>query len=1486
MSTSQQRTVPPRSIRRKKTSGGQASLVEVLEPRCVLAAPEFVGLADALPIRAGTALNIPLNAFDADGDALTFSVSIDNPLIEAMIPEGNRSVRFTLTHESSGLPGDVAFTDDITFEMLEGIAPNTTKKFIDLVESGAYDGLTFFRLVSGFAAQFGDPNGVGTGGSGITIDDEFSKYGRHTSFGLLSTAKSLDDTFDMQAFLTLGIDSTRQLDFNHVVFGVTTTIGSDITFNVPVEANRVTGEISFPVRPIVIESTSVFIDDENGVLRLFVPDDVAIGTTANLTLTVTDSNGEFTTEVVTVEVLADNFNDNPFFSPDPQPQITDFGVPVSFTLQATDIENDPIEFLEGSANDYASRGLVKEPNLQVDIDSVTGEVTVTPTGQIAGVIPVLVKVRHLGGGPEDFQVVPIIIRPFAPLGVSLLSDSGVLDDGITAANNSSGLPLEFVVDGVFFGAPVQLLIDGVSVDEQNAPEDGSMEFTLDGSSIFPDGDYTITARFVARDTLIFGNFDPFEVNGLETDPLIVTIDTRPVIFESSPNLVAAVTVPYTYDAQTDQESEPGLVYQLDVAPAGMTIDPATGLIQWTPVAAQAGETPVTIRATNVAGSVEFQSFTIITHPEPVLLEVGNQTVDEGFLLDVQLIVEDAEVGDTFTFELIGAVPDGAAIDNTGRFTFTPTEAQGPGSFDISVRVTDIRGASGETMFAVQVDEVQQAPVFDAIVDPFVLPGTSLSFVIAAFDPDIPQRSIVFSLAPGSPAGAAIDPSTGLFTFDAPAGASLGVLPVTVRATEGSGEGEISSTTTFNIIVVDNLPPLFPDQTMVFATKASELLEFDVVAVDPDPVPVDLEFSLDPGAPAFVSIDPTTGRVTVTTERDTPLQTFDVVVRVTEIGADEFTTTKTFTVEITTPPNLPPVFPDQPMAFTTEAGAPLLFDVAAIDPDDSPVPLAFSLEPGTPDFVAIDPFTGQVTVSPERLTPPQTVDVVVRVTEISADALSATETFTVEITAPPNLPPVFPAQPTEFTTEVGDLLFFDVTAIDPAPGTSPLAFSLEPGAATVVSIDRITGRVTVTSTPETLPQTFQFVVRATEVSPDALSTTQAFTVNLVPVSNQSPVINPVAKQEVRRGLEIRFAIGAVDPDTPPSPLIYRLAADAPPEASIDPTTGEVTFRTTAATAVGLHRFGVEVNEDVANGLGAAAVVEVEVLSTGVREFVGIGNSRFGPAPVDRLPATNQQPTISSIIGLFPNAASSTTTSTASPLATPDLSDGFPITPNNNITFGADTGVGRSFTPNDGTTDESDEEQPNDGNIEEDANSVAPAQATEEIEDTNNTNNEKPEGDASTDDTERDTPSAAVWDDRLIDWATTEHWAPGHETFARSMNASVNRSRQEKANADPYDIDLEPLVVLPVPGMSTSASVTDERLRTGFSSGASSTVILPAPKGEAAAESSVVEEPLVSEEIATVVAVGVAFYTPLLVTDLPEAKQSKSRWRNWLRDGGQG
>ncbi len=106
----------------------------------------------------------------------------------------------------------------LILELFEDEAPETVGNFIYLVESGFYDGLTFHRVLPGFMAQGGCPDGNGSGGPGYEVYCECynSDHRKHFA-GSLSMAHAGRDTGGSQFFLTF--TPQPQLNGKHTVFG-------------------------------------------------------------------------------------------------------------------------------------------------------------------------------------------------------------------------------------------------------------------------------------------------------------------------------------------------------------------------------------------------------------------------------------------------------------------------------------------------------------------------------------------------------------------------------------------------------------------------------------------------------------------------------------------------------------------------------------------------------------------------------------------------------------------------------------------------------------------------------------------------------------------------------------------------------------------------------------------------------------------------------------------------------------------------------------------------------------------------------------------------------------------------------------------------------------------------------------------------------------------------------------------------------------------
>ena len=70
---------------------------------------------------------------------------------------------------------------DIEIELYGDVAPQTVSNFIQLSQSGFYNGLIFHRREEGFVIQGGDPKGNGTGGPGYTVPAEGNRAHSHAA---------------------------------------------------------------------------------------------------------------------------------------------------------------------------------------------------------------------------------------------------------------------------------------------------------------------------------------------------------------------------------------------------------------------------------------------------------------------------------------------------------------------------------------------------------------------------------------------------------------------------------------------------------------------------------------------------------------------------------------------------------------------------------------------------------------------------------------------------------------------------------------------------------------------------------------------------------------------------------------------------------------------------------------------------------------------------------------------------------------------------------------------------------------------------------------------------------------------------------------------------------------------------------------------------------------------------------------------------------
>ncbi len=219
----------------------------------------IIALCLALVFVFGACGNTENPVSDNDGETSDTAQSTVNSSVS-----GNTKVRFTM--ENGG---------EFVIELYPEYAPQTVENFVKLVSEGFYDGLTFHRIVDGFMAQGGDPNGDGTGGSPDEIYGEFASNGymdnklSHTR-GVVSMARKGDPqksytgyesseyTNSASSQFFICYDDATFLDGDYAAFGIVTE-GMEVVDSF-LDVSRTIGNdraLSKPVTPIVIEKAEV-----------------------------------------------------------------------------------------------------------------------------------------------------------------------------------------------------------------------------------------------------------------------------------------------------------------------------------------------------------------------------------------------------------------------------------------------------------------------------------------------------------------------------------------------------------------------------------------------------------------------------------------------------------------------------------------------------------------------------------------------------------------------------------------------------------------------------------------------------------------------------------------------------------------------------------------------------------------------------------------------------------------------------------------------------------------------------------------------------------------------------------------------------------------------------------------------------------------------------------------------------------------------------
>lgn len=752
------------------------------------------------------------------------------------------------------------------------------------------------------------------------------------------------------------------------------------------------------------------------------------------------------------------------------------GVPYTYTLQASGSPTPTYSVFSGAL----PAGLTLNAN--------TGVISGTPTGATGTFV---VRATNVLGTANTASLTLTPTAPVAPTFTAANPGPATSTFAYSYTFEASGSPAPtFSSTGTL---PTGLTLNSAT---------GVLSGTPSASGMF-----TVTATNAAGSVTT----DSITIISATPAPPTLTLTQMPV---------AVLSTPFTYTATADGSPAPTFSIGTGTLPAGLTLNPVTGVISGTPT----GSGTFTIRATNSLNSAESEEFTL-DPGSPVTVTLSNQSPPMGAIGQPYSYQFKALGNPAPQFSVVnGALPTGLSIDPSSGIVSGSPSALGDFTFDI---VADNTVTSDTTTVTITV-AAAEAPVFVNAAPPSAINGQMYSYTFTVAG----NPMSTFSVPTGAlPTGLTLNTTTGVISGTPTANGTF-----TISATNGVG----SATTQSITIVVNPLAaPVFVGSITPPPAVAGSAYSYTFVATGV-PTPT---YTVGTGTlPTGLSLNATTGVLSGT---PTAGGTFTITATNSQ-GSD---TTPSMTIAVAAASA--PVFVDAnpPAGFTT---LPYSYRFVAT----GNLPPTYVVATGSlPTGLTLDPVTGLLSGTP-------TASGTFTLSAVNATSTVTTGSITIPVSAASV--PVLTSTAPSLVAVNGLAYSYRFTATGgPTPTFSVQSGDLPAG----LTLNSVTG--VLSGTPTTTASS-TFTIRASNSQGN--DTSASVTLNVT--ASAAPTFLSVNAPDATNTIPYSFTVGV---SANPLPTFAIATGSLPAGLTLNAATGEIsgistgqgtsTFTVTATNAFG-------------------------------------------------------------------------------------------------------------------------------------------------------------------------------------------------------------------------------------------------------------------------------------------------------------------------------